>query len=745
MMAPGDLDLRLNEQFRTLFEVGSLGTLSDRQLLDRFGGGGAASEPAFGMLVERHGPMVMGVCRRLLADPHLAEDAFQATFLVLARRSGTVRNRDCLGGWLHRVAHRVALRLRGRNDRRKARERPEVEEVAVNEDDRLQCNELRAVIDEEIDRLGDAQRLPVVLCCLEGLSHEEAAHQLDWPLGTVKSRLARGRRRLQDRLLRRGFAPAVAAGSTALLGNEASAAVAPALVEATARGAATIAARGLVAGAVPATALALVREELASMIAFKLKLAAAGSLAVGGFAVLVGFALAAGPGPEAPPDVATRKNEEPKAVERDPNASSGLVLTGRVVDASSGKGVAKVLVSYVSHKANEPSVRAPAGFRVARLEPDGTDRDPLTSGLQKETDSTGQYRLVVPGGRGTLVLRTIPAAFAQPTQDLFRRIPDPKFSREINGQVGQTIEVADFSLVRSRSVWLHVVDAEGQPVANAQVDIRDRNRRRTQDLVGKTDAQGRYEVTELQPQQATTIDVTAMDRRLGGLIDVPDVESGGGQAPASLAVRLQPLVTLSGRVLDAEGKPLAVEVLHLYRSVSFPGQSGWSFSRQVATLKQIDRDGSYSFDQLIAGATYYTHVEARGHATATSQHVTARRGQPLLLRDFRLPVTDQEVNGIVVDPRGKPLDKVVVSHGRTEPSNSPLYPPAGAIWFHETDGSGRFHLVGLPRGPVRLMVYRNPAGPDRQIRNMKYVDVNLGQNEVRVELPDPNDRLRGID
>src|SRR5689334_12276939 len=133
MMTPGDSDLRLSEQIQLLFEVGSLGGLPDSQLLDRFASGDAAvSEPAFGILVERHGPMVLGVCRRLLADPHLAEDAFQATFLVLARRSGTVRNRDSLGGWLHRVAHRVALRLRSRNDRRKARERPEVEEVAVN-------------------------------------------------------------------------------------------------------------------------------------------------------------------------------------------------------------------------------------------------------------------------------------------------------------------------------------------------------------------------------------------------------------------------------------------------------------------------------------------------------------------------------------------------------------------------------------------------------------------------------------
>ena len=148
-MTPGDLDLRLREQIRTLFEVGSLGTLSDSQLLDRFTSGDAtASEPAFAMLVERHGPMVLAVCRRLLADPHLAEDAFQATFLVLARRAGSVRNREAVGAWLHRVARRVALRSRGRINRRLSHERPEVVgEVAVNDADRLQHDELRAVID----------------------------------------------------------------------------------------------------------------------------------------------------------------------------------------------------------------------------------------------------------------------------------------------------------------------------------------------------------------------------------------------------------------------------------------------------------------------------------------------------------------------------------------------------------------------------------------------------------------------
>src|SRR5262249_17377438 len=114
------------------------------------------------------------------------------------------------------------------------------------------------------------------------------------------------------------------------------------------------------------------------------------------------------------------------------------------------------------------------------------------------------------------------------------------------------------------------------------------------------------------------------------------------------------------------------------------------------------------------------------------------------LADFRLPVADQAVRGIVVDPRGKPLAGVTVSYERTG-WTQPLYAPSGGVWFHDTDPSGRFQLNTLPRGPIRLMAYRRPDGADQHIKNLKYVDVRSGQSEIRIELPDANDRLRGID
>ena len=112
----------IDKQIRTLFSIGATGAMTDGALLEHFARGGEAAEPAFASLVERHGPMVMRVCRNVLADLHLAEDAFQVTFLLLARRAGSIHKPDALAGWLHRVARRVAIRARVRTNRRNDRE-----------------------------------------------------------------------------------------------------------------------------------------------------------------------------------------------------------------------------------------------------------------------------------------------------------------------------------------------------------------------------------------------------------------------------------------------------------------------------------------------------------------------------------------------------------------------------------------------------------------------------------------------
>jgi RNA polymerase sigma factor (sigma-70 family) len=196
---------------RTLFGVGAIRELTDGQLLERFAAGPSeAAEPAFAVLLERHGPMVLRVCRSVLADAHEhdAQDAFQATFLVLVEKARGLWVRDSLGPWLHQVAFRTAACARTAAARRRRHER-RAAAVAVearempSEPDR----ELDRVLHEELERLPERYRAPLVLCDLQGLSHEQAARSLGWPVGTVKSRLARGRHRLRGRLVRRGLAP----------------------------------------------------------------------------------------------------------------------------------------------------------------------------------------------------------------------------------------------------------------------------------------------------------------------------------------------------------------------------------------------------------------------------------------------------------------------------------------------------------------------------------------------------------
>lgn len=182
--------------------------LSDADLLERFRGG--REEAAFALLVQRHGPMVLAICRRVLGDLHDAEDAFQATFLVLVRNAAAIRKQQSLASYLHGVASRIARKTRARSACRRRHERAlSPDRVAADPLDPLLAGELRAVLDEEIAQLPDKYRMPLVLCYLAEKTHEQAAGELGWPKTSLTTRLMRARQLLQQRLLRRGFtAPA---------------------------------------------------------------------------------------------------------------------------------------------------------------------------------------------------------------------------------------------------------------------------------------------------------------------------------------------------------------------------------------------------------------------------------------------------------------------------------------------------------------------------------------------------------
>jgi RNA polymerase sigma factor (sigma-70 family) len=188
--------------------------ISDQELLERFAR--HHEEAAFEALVQRHGPMVLRVCQGELKDQHLAEDAFQATFLVLVRKVSSIHKHTAVGSWLYKVAYHIALRARGAAAQRRQRESQVASPMTPSPLDDLTWRDLCAVLNEELQRLPAKYQAPVILCCLEGRARDEAAQQLGWSLGTVKGRLERGRELLRARLLRRGIALSAALGATLL-------------------------------------------------------------------------------------------------------------------------------------------------------------------------------------------------------------------------------------------------------------------------------------------------------------------------------------------------------------------------------------------------------------------------------------------------------------------------------------------------------------------------------------------------
>ena len=334
-------------QIGSLFDGGSVAGLSDRQLLDRFvARRDAAGETAFAALVARHGPMVLHVCRQLLGDHQHAEDAFQAVFLVLARRARSVRDPDLLDHWLYGVALRTARKANARLARERKNERDKAMSGASTQsgrapDQSMIAREDALALHAEIEGLPSVFRLPVVLCYFEGLSLDEAARRLRCPEGTLRSRLARAREKLRRGLTRRGAFLSASALAAVLDSTAARAAVSSSLCETTTKAAINFAA-GQAAGSF---ATGLARKVLKSMLAKKIALAA--------LAILLGapsrrcgvrraFAGSADPksqpqdhqaGKPEPGDVAAKTND---AIEKP--APGRMFVVGRVLDPA-GKPV----------------------------------------------------------------------------------------------------------------------------------------------------------------------------------------------------------------------------------------------------------------------------------------------------------------------------------------------------------------------------------------------------------------------
>jgi RNA polymerase sigma factor (sigma-70 family) len=270
--------------------------LTDRQLLEDFAR--SRSEEAFALLVQRHAAFVLGLCRRVLQHEQDAEDVFQATFLVLARKADCLRWHDSITNWLHGVAYRLALKARAANLHRQALER-HAGEKPPQPAPAVTWQELQPVLDEELQRLPAKYRMPLLLCYLESKTRDEAAQELGWTTGAVKGRLERGRNLLRQRLARRGVTLPAALLATALGGQSCEAAAATPLATATAEAAVRFSAGQALTGLVSAQALALARGALQAALVVKLRIVAAvlllAGVAGGGGGLLAYRALAGNP------------------------------------------------------------------------------------------------------------------------------------------------------------------------------------------------------------------------------------------------------------------------------------------------------------------------------------------------------------------------------------------------------------------------------------------------------------------
>ena len=302
------------------------GDKPDRELVERYLG---HEQTAFSLLMQRHGPMILGICRRLAADPHAAEDGFQATFMVLIRQAASIRKKESLAPWLHGVARRLVLKARARAAANRRREERTLLMASPDPVQELTVRELRSCLDEEIAQLPVKYQTPILLCYFEGKSYNQAAQEIGCPKTTFTNRLNRGLELLRRQLNCRGITLAGAALATAVT-EAAAAPPLPAILAVNTMKAASLLGGGkaVACGCLTATALALAEEALTGMLLVKGKIVLmvlALGLAVGGvgWAGYKGIPETGQPGPKALVQAPTIKKQvdeptkEEKGVARD--------------------------------------------------------------------------------------------------------------------------------------------------------------------------------------------------------------------------------------------------------------------------------------------------------------------------------------------------------------------------------------------------------------------------------------------
>jgi RNA polymerase sigma factor (sigma-70 family) len=691
-------------QIESLFDGGSVAGLSDRQLLERFiARRDGAGEAAFAALVSRHGPMVLHVCGQLLGDLHHAEDAFQAVFLVLARKAGSIRDPNLLGPWLYGVAVRTARCAKVRLSRRQRKEEGDTmrrlgtgsitlgEPSVPPAEQPVLAREQAQALHDEIERLPKTFRLPVVLCYFDGLTVEEAARRLQTPHGTVRSRLARAREKLRLGLTRRGVVLPSAVLAAAMSPKSASAQVSSPLCDITTKAAMSFAAGQAARGVVSISAVALAQEVLRTMLLHNLKFIALALLAIGALATGAGYlgsCLAMKDDPKTPPSVPqTRVAVNPKETSKAP-AEGRMIVLGRVLDPD-GKPVKGAFVDLVAAPRRAEVGASDASVDFALL-------------AQGETDDGGGFRLEAPRTASTRFFEVI-ALGAAPGFGLGWAGLNPDAD-----QPG-----AEIRLRPEQAVRVQLVDVRGLPASGVEVRVQGVGRPtdkgtfdgvtlwespptglRTWPRPAKTDEQGRFLLAGVGR------DLTAylLVRDLPFARQELYVATGSQETSKEISLALEPARIIEGRVQAADtGQPIPNAVVSATTRVQNEQANGF-----FTTKFRADDRGWFTMNP-IAGESYTVGAFPTG-------------GEPYLIQQDELPWVKGAVKADhdIKLPRGVLIRGKVTEDGTGRPlaGSSIQFIPTGAretllsgwqaIVASQDDGSFQ---VAVPPGKGHLLVF----------------------------------------
>ena len=709
-MGTGQAGTVLRHLHRLLGAQG-LEELSDGQLLERFTA--RQDEAAFAVLVRRHGPLVLGVCRRLLRGGD-ADDAFQATFVVLFRRARSLERRGSLAGWLYTVAYHVALRARADAARRRLRERQVPDMPRTENSTEEVWRDLQPVLDDELNRLPEKYRDPVLLCYVQGKTNDEAARLLRLPAGTVKSRLSRARDLLKGRLTRRGIT--LATGALAVvLAEKASAAVPPRLCDAAIQTTVLLAA-GQAAAAAPAVALA--EGVLKAMFATRLKIATAVLLAAV-TAVGIGVGLAARPVQAQRQDEPQAQAEPPAAGTKDQPGKDGeapapaeekkeIAVTGRILDAA-GKPVAGAEVAVAIREV----------LRFSSWEGEVIDRTEVVA--RTTSDADGRYRLTT---------RQLPPVTQRSVRVLARAPAQGIAWAKVDADA--TRAEAEVRLLPEGRIAGRAVDLQGDPVTGLKIHANRLTKKGTggdtlplpdDEATVTTDEQGRFAFHGLGRNLRVRLEID--DLRYAPKEEWVDTDDR--EKAEKLLLALPPGQVVEGRVVcEDTGKPLP----NARMEVSSFGRSEQGYPTGGGTVDgRADAQGRFRIRVYPGSSGYVTAHPPDGEPYLVASH-SLDWPKGVVKREVEVKVPrGLLLRGKVTEaPAGKPVAGASVEY-RTARDDAVKRKGHGGWWGRVlTAADGSYVLAGPsgPSGPAHLLV----TGPTPD-----YIAEPVGSAEVELAKP----------